>query len=103
MAARTMQTVKNYTKQYINGEWVASTNGMDSLIDVFDSNTAKVFARVPRGSRTDTERAIEAAAVAFQTWSRTSLEERKDYLVAILNEYKKRKIVRIQLDYSEFA
>ena len=94
MAARTIQTVKNYTKQYINGEWVASTNGVNSLIDVIDSNTAKVFARVPRGSTTDTERAIEAAAAAFQTWSRTSLEERKDYLVAIVDEYKKRRTVR---------
>ena len=72
-AARTMQAVKNYTKQYINGEWVTSTNGVSSLIDVFDSNTAQVFARVPRGSKADTEQAIEAAAAAFKDWSGTMM------------------------------
>jgi hypothetical protein len=51
--------VTNYTKQYINGEWVTSTHGADSLIDVHDSNTGLVFARAPKGSTADSEKAIE--------------------------------------------
>jgi hypothetical protein len=51
--------VQEYTKQYINGEWVTSTNGAKSLIDVYDSNTGEVFARAPKGSTADTAKAIE--------------------------------------------
>ena len=87
---QTAAGITEYTKVYINGEWVTSTNGAQSLIDVFDSNTGKVFARAPKGSTVDTARAIEAAADAFKTWSRTTLEERKIYLQKIMKEYMKR-------------
>jgi len=83
-------SIVNYTKQYINGEWVESTNGPDSLIDVFDSNTGEVFARAPKGSSEDTAKAVEAAAEAFKTWSRTSVDERREYLERILEEYSER-------------
>lgn len=86
-----MSAVTDYCKQYIDGEWLASTNGPEALIDVFDSNSGKVFARAPRGSRADTERAIEAARKAFRSWSRTPLAERKACLQRILEEYSKRK------------
>jgi acyl-CoA reductase-like NAD-dependent aldehyde dehydrogenase len=82
--------ITEYTKQYINGEWITSTNGAQSLLDVFDSNTGQVFARAPKGSTADTARAIEAASDAFKSWSRTTLAERKIYLQKILQEYMKR-------------
>ena len=57
--------VRDYTKQYINGAWVTSTNGEHALLDVVDSNTGEVFARAPRGSSEDTKRAVDAAHGAF--------------------------------------
>lgn len=82
--------ITEYTKQYINGEWVTSSNGPQSLIDVFDSNTGEVFARAPRGSAEDTAQAVEAAAAAFDSWSRTPLQERAEHLQRVLEEYSKR-------------
>ena len=83
--------VQIYDKQYINGEWVMSTNGSSSFLEVTDSNTGKVFARAPRGSSHDTEKAIEAAAKAFPLWSSKTLTERAAYLSKILEEYEARK------------
>jgi len=80
--------IETYEHQYINGEWVESTNA-GQYIDVFDSNNGEVFAKVISGSQADTEKAIEAAAEAFKTFSRTTLEQRKGYLTAILGEYMK--------------
>jgi aldehyde dehydrogenase (NAD+) len=85
-------SVPTYDKQYINGEWVASTHGSaGNLIDVWDSNTGEVCAKVISGSTTDTENAIEAAAAAFDSWSRTPLEERKALVGKIVAEFMKRK------------
>ena len=82
--------ITEYTKQYINGEWVTSSHGPQALIDVYDSNTGEVFARAPRGSAEDTAQAVEAAAAAFDSWSRTPLEERAEHLQRVLEEYSKR-------------
>uniref|UniRef100_A0A7S3PLH0 aldehyde dehydrogenase (NAD(+)) n=1 Tax=Aplanochytrium stocchinoi TaxID=215587 RepID=A0A7S3PLH0_9STRA len=83
-----------YSKQYINGDWVDSTNNTlpdsEKYIDVLDSNTDTVCARVINGSSADTERAIEAASAAFKSWSRTTVQERKGYVQKIIQEYMKR-------------
>jgi betaine-aldehyde dehydrogenase len=73
------------TKQYINGDWVESTNA--ELIDVVNSNDRMVVGRCPAGSTADAEKAVNAAADAFESFSQTSLEERKGYLKAILAKY----------------
>lgn len=82
--------MRTFSKQYINGEWVESTN-KGQFIDVFNSNDGTVCAQVINGSAADTEKAIEAASAAFKTWSRTTVAERKGYLKSILAEYMKRK------------
>ena len=86
----TINGITEYNKQYINGEWVTSTNGSSAFLDVYDSNTGKIFARAPKGSTVDTTRAIEAASTAFKTWSKTTIPERKAYMERILSEYMKR-------------
>ena len=58
--------MQTFSKQYIDGAWVESTNA-GQYIDVFNSNTGEVCAKVINGSAADTERAIEAAAAAFKT------------------------------------
>jgi len=80
----------HFNKQYINGAWVDSTNAPNT-IDVIDSNTAKVVARVPDGSVEDMDLAIKAAREAFKTWSVTPLAERKAHVAKIVEVFKTKK------------
>jgi betaine-aldehyde dehydrogenase len=68
-------------KIYINGAWVEST-GKDT-IPVYNSATEEVIATVPAGTAEDANRAVEAAAAAFEGWSTTPLNERIDYVSAV--------------------
>ena len=55
--------------QLIDGEWVGAADGR--TFEDLDPYTGDVVGRIPAGGRKDVERAIEAAAAAFVTWSRT--------------------------------
>jgi len=94
------QSDTTYDQQYINGGWIPSEAGIASdgsctyrppLIAVTDSNNGRHYASVIAGTRQDTIKAIEAASAAFDSWSRTGLQERKGYVKAILKAYEKRK------------
>lgn len=61
----------------IAGEWI--TEGRDSAA-VLDPATGRDFARVIHASRADLDRAADAAAQAFRSWSRTSAMERSAIL-----------------------
>ncbi len=79
--ASTSQDVKIYDKLYINGRWVAPT--ASSMIDVTDSTSEEVMARIPEGAAADVDRAVSAARAAFVSWSSTSKDERAKYLESI--------------------
>jgi aldehyde dehydrogenase (NAD+) len=66
--------VTTYDKIYIDGAWVPSS-GSDT-IDVFDSSNGEVIGQIPAGTAVDVDRAAKAARAAFDTWSRTTPEER---------------------------
>jgi len=85
-----MSDVKHYKHQYIDGKWVESTNASKTL-EVIDSNTAKVIATVPDGSKEDMEKAIKAARAAFSSWSATPLAKRKELVAKFCDIHKKRK------------
>ncbi len=68
----------SYDKHYYDGAWQASTGS--ETIDVLSSATEEAVARVPRGTKEDVDRAVKAARSAFETWSRTSIEERAQWL-----------------------
>ena len=68
-------------KLYIGGEWVESAG--DASIEVVNPTTEEVVGRVPEGTAEDAERAVLAARAAFDSWSRTSPEERAGYCAAI--------------------
>lgn len=70
--------VKVYDKIYVNGEWIASTGS--GLINVINSTTEEVMAKIPEGSAEDANKAVAAAKAAFETWSQTTKEERAGYL-----------------------
>jgi succinate-semialdehyde dehydrogenase len=74
-----MSDIKNFApslspKQYINGEWVDAANG--KTWDVINPATEEVIVTVPFGDNADCRTAIDAADVAFKTWSRTNPHER---------------------------
>jgi len=78
-ASRT--AVKIYDKLYINGQWVdPSAKG---TLDVINSTTEEVMARIPEGVPEDVNKAVAAAKAAFEKWSTTSVQERAKYLTAI--------------------
>jgi acyl-CoA reductase-like NAD-dependent aldehyde dehydrogenase len=77
----TTTDVTTYDKLYINGEWVASDS--KELIDVIDSVTEDVMARIVAGTASDVDKAVAAAKQAFETWSVTPVDERAKYMTRI--------------------
>ncbi len=65
-------------KNFIGGEWVASTS--TETIEVPNPSNGEIIARVPLATREETAAAIENAAEAFKTWSRTSVIKRAKIL-----------------------
>src|SRR5699024_11001503 len=63
------------------GQWVAPADGeyMDNISPV----TGKVFCQVARGKEADIDLAIDAAEKAFETWGKTSAQERSRVLLRI--------------------
>ncbi|MBO0427914.1 CoA-acylating methylmalonate-semialdehyde dehydrogenase [Vagococcus fluvialis] len=61
-------------KNYINGEWVASTS--TEFLDVPNPATGEILAKVPISSTADFEKAVEVADKAFEDWSNTAVPRR---------------------------
>ena len=73
---------------YINGKWVAPVKPND--FDVIDPSTEEAFAVISLGSEGDTDKAVSAAKVAFETWKETSKEERVKLLEKFCEIYNRR-------------
>ena len=65
-----LKTVKNY----INGRWAEAQNA--SYLDVENPSTGKVIARTPLSTKEEANSAIEAAAEAYESWSKTPVARR---------------------------
>ena len=65
-----MQKISNY----INGTLQAPTAG--NYLDLYNPAKGEVYAHVPSSDIEDVNQAIEAAEVAFTSWSNTSIDER---------------------------
>src|SRR5699024_11005063 len=79
----------NYTRHYINGEWVESTGG--ETIDVINPAKEEKIGAISSGTKEDLDKAVKAAREAFPAFSQTSKEERIQLLENIVAEYEKRK------------
>ncbi len=79
---------KHALEFYIGGAWVAPVEAR--TIDVIDPATETPLGKVALGSSADVDKAVAAARTAFDTFSRTSVEERMDLLGRIADVYKKR-------------
>ena len=80
--------MKDTTKFYINGEWVAPTT--PKTMDVINPATEEAFATISMGSAADVDKAVAAAKAAFPAFSRTSREERIALMEKIIEVYKSR-------------
>ncbi|SEO43918.1 aldehyde dehydrogenase (NAD+) [Amphibacillus marinus] len=79
----------NYTKHFINGEWVDSSD--NETIDVFNPATEAKIGTISAGTKDDLDKAVKAAKEAFPTFSQTTRKERIKWLTDIAREYEKRK------------
>ena len=61
------------TQNFIDGEWV---DGGAGTIDVTNPANGEVVTTIANGDAADAARAVEAAAVAFETWSRIPAKQR---------------------------
>jgi aldehyde dehydrogenase (NAD+) len=80
--------MRDYMKFYIDGAWVDPAT--PKSLDVINPATEEVCGRISAGSAADVDRAVTAARKAFETYSRTSREERIALMQAIMAEYQKR-------------
>ncbi|MEL7186529.1 MAG: aldehyde dehydrogenase family protein [Pseudomonadota bacterium] len=80
--------MRNADKFYINGEWV--TPSTDTTLDVINPATEKSIAKIAMGGKADVDSAVAAAKAAFETFSKTSVEERAELLGRIIDAYKAR-------------
>jgi aldehyde dehydrogenase (NAD+) len=73
---------------YIDGAWVDPAE--PRTLDVINPATGKPVGRISLGGAKDVDRAVAAARRAFESYSRTSREERLALLGRIATEYQKR-------------
>lgn len=78
-----LQKISHYMREanYIGGEWVQADSGQ--TIDVVNPATGLKIGTVPKSGRAETKRAVEAAHEAFQSWKRTSANDRAKLLRAL--------------------
>ncbi|HCY0742026.1 TPA: aldehyde dehydrogenase family protein [Staphylococcus aureus] len=81
--------MRDYTKQYINGEWVESNS--NETIEVINPATEEVIGKVAKGNKADVDKAVEAADNVYLEFRHTSVKERQELLDKIVKEYENRK------------
>ena len=81
-------TIQDKRKFYINGAWVEPLRPND--FEVLNPATEDKIATISLGSIDDIELAVNAAQRAFQSFSKTSKQDRVDLLQRILAVYKTR-------------
>ncbi len=78
----------DYLQFYIDGRWVPPVQ--PKTLDVIDPATEQPFARISVGSAADVDRAVIAARRAFETFGRSSREERVAVLERVIAAYQAR-------------
>jgi len=79
--------MREYKQFYINGQWVDPTIPHD--FDVINPATEEVCAHISLGTEADVNKAVAAAKTAFESFSRTSRQERVELLESCIASYKK--------------
>lgn len=79
--------MREYKQFYIDGEWVDPITPNE--LDVINPATEGVCAHISMGSEADVNKAVAAARRAFESYSRTSRQERVELLESCVAVYKK--------------
>jgi succinate-semialdehyde dehydrogenase/glutarate-semialdehyde dehydrogenase len=79
-AENTASDIKRLMKDqaFVNGQWIGADNG--AIFDVFNPATGDKIGAVPDMGAAETEKAVTAAAAAFETWKKTAPKERANIL-----------------------
>jgi aldehyde dehydrogenase (NAD+) len=77
--------MKECLEFYIDGKWVPPVQA--KTLDVIDPSTEKPIGKISLGSAADVDKAVAAARRAFETFGRTTREERVALLERILAAY----------------
>lgn len=80
--------MRDYRKFYINGQWVDPAVPND--LDVINPASEEACAVISLGSEADVNLAVAAAKSAFDSFSRTAVQERVELLEACVAVYQKR-------------
>jgi aldehyde dehydrogenase (NAD+) len=81
--------MREYRDFYIDGKWVPPV-APDRMLEVIDPSTEEPITRVSAGSAADVDRAVAAARRAFDTYGRSSREERMALLERMIAAYQSR-------------
>jgi aminobutyraldehyde dehydrogenase len=68
-------------KNFVGGEWVESATG--ETMEIVNPATGEVIAEVPSGGEEDVERAVQAAAKAWEEWSTKTPKDRAELLLKL--------------------
>jgi aldehyde dehydrogenase (NAD+) len=80
--------MRHYTQFYIDGAWTSPA--APSILDVINPATEAVAGQISLGAQPDVDHAVAAAKRAFETFSRTTREQRLALLEHVVEEYKRR-------------
>ncbi len=61
-------------ENYVHGRWITPEN--NGYLDVENPSTGEIIAKTPLSTAGETNRAIDAAAEAYKSWSRTPVARR---------------------------
>jgi betaine-aldehyde dehydrogenase len=75
-------------RNFVNGEHVDSLDGRTS--DLVDPSTGEVFEQAPVSSAADVDRAVQAAADAFEGWRDATPSDRQKALIRIADAFESR-------------
>ncbi len=78
----------NLSQFYINGKWVDPVK--PEVLEVINPATEESVGQISIGSSLDVDNAVKAARKAFNSFSKTTVQERLELLTEIRNIYKKR-------------
>lgn len=93
--------MKTIDKIYINGEFVTPRG--TEYFDLISPTTNEKLGKVLLGNTEDTQNAIDAAKIAFKTFSKTTINERIQYLKNIKTTIEKRKDEFVNVVIEEYG
>ncbi|MBL5977723.1 aldehyde dehydrogenase family protein [Comamonas sp. NyZ500] len=80
--------MQDHLQFYIDGQWVNPVSPRS--LEVINPSNEQAIARISMGSAADVDKAVAAARLAFESYSRTSREERLALLAKVLEVYQSR-------------